>query len=79
MTGQFVDIVLSISLHAFSFGNDIPYIFMILFQLTLLTGRVWIAVEDIAAPLARSILFNVPRVFKLRAIICENNFKVLPK
>ena len=76
MTGKFVDIFLCVVLHALSFGDHIPYVFMILLKLPLLIRCIRITVENIAAVSAIFVFFDIPRVLEFRPIIGEYHLKI---
>ena len=77
MAGQFVDVILSKVLHAFSFWNHIPNEFMILLKLSLLIRCIWIAVEDVASVPAFLIFFYIPGVFELGTVVSKYHLEIL--
>ena len=76
MACQKVDIVLSIVLHTSSFGDNIAYILMILFETAFLIRYIRVAIKYACPGCSAFVLFDVPWVFKFRAIVSEYYRKV---
>ena len=79
MAGHKIDVILCVSIHATTFGNNIANVFMILFQTSFLIGNIRVTVEYIGSVGSGFGLFNIPWIFKFRTIVRQNYRKILLK